>query len=191
MTQEQINYIESEGFIEGFDCLKHEVPWVTPEAIYKLEKILTKEDYVMEVGSGGSTVFYAKHCMGVSSIETSEAWATKVMKYIYKNDIKHAVLSVIPEQSEIVSGLSSSDTDGVTVFSVDPQGGYNRSEILNAFLSKGISKSLRVIILDNYGHKGEFPLHYDRELSLGEDWEVFTYDYDRWAGSGTKILIRK
>lgn len=191
MTPEAKQYIESEDFIAGFDCLKHEVPWIVPEAIFQLEELLTKDDIILEVGAGGSTVFYAKHCGYVTSIETDYDWGAKVLKYLYKNSIVNAFVSVIPDQNQILSELKNAYHEDVSVFSVDTQGGdYNRSEILNAFLSKGVSSRLRMIILDNYGHQGLFPLHYDSLLNLGEGWKVFTFGHPRWAGNGTRIYLK-
>jgi len=34
--------------------------------------------------------------------------------------------------------------------------------MLDAFLSKGISPNLKMIVLDNYGHEGLFPQHHDK-----------------------------
>ena len=48
-----------------------------------------------------------------------------------------------------------------------------------------------MVILDNYGHEGLFPGHWDKENIMGEGWDVFNFNHDRWAGGGTKIYIKK
>ena len=82
------------------------------------------------------------------------------------------------------------DLNKINVLSIDPQGGMNRSFLLNYFLSKP-TKNLRVIILDNYAHSELFPHHYDKGNFMGNEWEMFTYDHPRWAGAGTKIFVKK
>jgi hypothetical protein len=159
-------------------------------AIHKLDETLTKEDVVLEIGCGGSTLFYGSRCAGVSVIETSPEWGMKVVASVREKGLTNVVYNMIEEEEYIVKLIETSDTSGITVFSVDPQGGYNRSKILNAFLNKGISSNLRMIILDNYAHPGEFPLHHDEILYLGEGWEHFDYNHDRWAGSGTRIYLK-
>jgi hypothetical protein len=191
MTEEAKAYIASESFVEGLDCLKHEVPWIVPEAIYKLEELLNRHDYVYEVGGGGSTIFYARHCMWVDCIETDYDWAYSIFQE-QKIKVKNVRVSVLFDEQSLIEDIKEVQTDHVTVFSVDTQGGeYNRSAILNAFLGKGISDNLRIIILDNYGHEGLFPDHYNKNLMLGDGWEVKTCDHPRWAGNGTKIYFKK
>lgn len=190
ITQEQIDYIESEEFIEGFKCLELEVPWITKEAIYKLEEILTKDDIVLEIGVGGSTLFYANRCKLVFGIDTSLEYLEKVMGKLFEKEIFNAHCKDGISEDYICDNISKMEYSNLfTVFSVDTQGGINRSKILNSFIQKKHS-NLRIIILDNYSHEGLFPDHF-KGLDLGEEWEEFTYDHDRWAGSGTKILIRK
>lgn len=177
--------------VEGSECLAYGVPWMVPEAIYMLDDILSKEDVVLEIGCGGSTLFYGSRCAGVSVIETSPEWGMKVVKAVKEKGLTNVVYNMIEEEEYIVKLIKTSDTDGITVFSVDPQGGYNRSKILDAFLDKGISKHLRVLILDNYSHEGLFPDHHDRIMAMGYGWEMFDFNHERWAGSGTRIYVKK
>jgi hypothetical protein len=186
MTQDQIDYIESETFIEGHECLKLGVPWVTKESIYELEKLLNKDDIVLEVGTGGSTIFFSERCYEVTAIETSGEWAESVRNKLQDSDIYNVLYMHSPDEKDICDYIGVMFTNDVTVFSVDTQGGYNRSKILNAFLQKGISASLRMIVLDNYSHEGLFP-----DSHSWEGWEVHDFNHPRWAGSGTRICIKK
>lgn len=47
-------------FIKGEDTLKIGYPWLTYGAIIALEAIVNKRMRVLEFGSGGSTIFWAK-----------------------------------------------------------------------------------------------------------------------------------
>lgn len=185
-----VNIPSDEELIEGSTCLELGIPWMTRGAILKLDDILTKEDVVLEIGCGGSTLFFGSRCAGVSVIETSPEWGMKVVKAVKEKGLTNVVYNMIEEEEYIVKLIKTSDTSGITVFSVDPQGGYNRSKILEAFLDKGISPSLRIIVLDNYAHEGIFPNHYNRVMAMWYGWKCFEFNHSRWAGSGTMIYLK-
>lgn len=188
MTEEQKNYIESEEFVEGFKCLELEVPWIVAGAIYKLDEELNESDNVIEFGVGGSTIFFAKRCNLVFGIDTNLDWLADVLGKLLKNKLFNGhCKDGISEDYICKSSMEYSNL--ITVLSVDMQGGINRSRILNFFLEKSHS-DLRMIILDNYGHEGIFPDHYDKVLELGEGWNHFDYNHPRWAGNGTRIYIK-
>lgn len=178
-------------FVEGTECLANEVPWQVPDSIFKEDEVLDEKDFVLEVGTGGSTLFFARRC-DVMAIETSQEWGKVVMQALHSQETSNFVLyEVIPNEDDICARIELMNTSKVSVFSVDTQGGYNRSRILNAFLSKGISPALKMIVLDNYSHEGLFPDHHDKLVIDSTDWEVFTYNHERWAGSGTRLYIKK
>lgn len=177
--------------VEGSECLECEIPWVTEGAIYKMDDLLNIEDVVLEFGVGGSTLFFARRCKKVDSIETNLDWFEKVLAEIDKKNIGNAHVACIESENSILDAIAISDISLISVLSIDTQGGYNRSAILNAFLEKGISHNLRMIILDNYAHEGLFPEHWNNFDCGFHDWTVMTFDHPRWAGSGTKILLKR
>ena len=71
---EKINLTEDE-LVEGKHCLDLEIPWMVPEAVYKLDEVLKKTDRVVEIGAGGSTLFFLSRCESVLAIESSQEWA--------------------------------------------------------------------------------------------------------------------
>jgi hypothetical protein len=176
--------------VEGFVTLDRGIPWMVPEAILKLDEVLNGDDIVLEVGTGGSTFFFAKRCNKVAAFETSKEWYENVVGKLDMDGITNVSYVFEPSEEEICVEIKPYSLDMITVFSVDPQGGYNRSRILNSFLEE-YHPNLRIIILDNYSHIGLFPLHHDKILDLGEGWDVFTYNHPRWAGSGTRLYIKK
>lgn len=187
----QINLTEEE-LVSGDKCLELEIPWMVTEAIYKLDEVLNGEDIILEIGSGGSTLFFSNRSKFMATVETDNEWGQMVMER-YKNKLMtgKCVFGVINSEDEICKYITNENLSEVTVFCVDTQGGYNRSRILNTFLEKGVSPNLRIIILDNYAHQELFPDHYDKDNFMGEEWEVFTYNHERWAGNGTRIYLKK
>lgn len=177
--------------VEGFEHLELGFPWIVVESAEKINETIKDDDIVLEVGTGGSTIFFAKRCKSMTAIETSNSWADAVCDKMLREEISNVNYVVIPNEDGIVSTIADTNTENVTIFSVDTQGGYNRSAILNAFLQKGISKNLRMVVLDNYGHEGLFPDHWNKENIMGEGWDMFTFNHERWAGFGTRVYIRK
>lgn len=55
-------------------------PWLCRDAIVILEKLLSKDDLVLEFGSGRSTKSFSKRCKYVYSIEHNPDWYLRVKK---------------------------------------------------------------------------------------------------------------
>ena len=54
------------------------VPWYTYEAVLWLYQNARPEWNVLEWGAGASTIWFARHCAAVSSIESDEKWSIKI-----------------------------------------------------------------------------------------------------------------
>lgn len=175
----------------GTECLKNGVPWQVPSSIYKEDENCRSSDLVLEFGTGGSTVFFAKRCKHVISIETNPDWALAVDSYLKKLGLDNVEIICMKTQSEIEDFIKQIDTYAVNILSVDTVHGYNRSAFLNRFLEKGISNNLHMIVLDNYGAPELFPDHYNREISNLLKWSVFIYNDSHWCGNGTKIYVKE
>jgi hypothetical protein len=183
--------LTDEEFVQGNHCLELEIPWMTEGAINKLDEILNENDTVLEYGSGGSTLFFARRCKKVLSYDTSLDWHALVQKEIENRNIENVWSYYIAQEDALCPPFKKGDMDVFTVLSVDTQGGINRSKILNHFIKNNREPNLRILILDNYGHEGLFPDHWDKDNFMGDDWEVFTCNHHRWAGFGTRIYIKK
>ncbi len=59
----------------GGSALDRELPWMTYDAIDSLGSICTPDSVVFEWGSGGSTLFLAKRCRHVTSVEHDVKWS--------------------------------------------------------------------------------------------------------------------
>lgn len=184
---------EGEDLINGSKCLEYGVPWMVPGAILKLDEILTKEDTVFEVGCGGSTLFFTKRCAAVFGIESNPEWLktveAKVVELEHKKEVSLIQRSSESEMCQFFSNCVWLNPY-ITFISIDPEGNFNRSNILQSYLINRSNNQLKGIILDNYAHEGLFPDHYNKDWTQ-EGWDVFDYNHDRWSGSGTRILVKK
>lgn len=52
-------------------------PWLAPKAIEFLESIIKPEWHVHEWGCGGSTVYFARQCASVVSVEHNDEWVRR------------------------------------------------------------------------------------------------------------------
>lgn len=175
----------------GTKCLENGVPWQVPGSIFKEAENCRKEDVVLELGSGGSTIFFARRCKKVIAVETDRFWAAEVKNKLKELNIVNVTLLYISNQKDIELFLDRLNKEDVNIFSVDTVHGYNRSEFVNSFFRNGVSDQLRMIIFDNYGARDLFPFHYNKEVIYSNEWEIYRYDDPRWCGNGTKLYIKK
>ena len=76
-------------------------PWIVYEAIDWLESFLTKEMHVLEWGSGGSTIFFAKRVQSVVTIEHDPEWYSTLFQQLRQDNIRNVRLVLCPpEESE-------------------------------------------------------------------------------------------
>jgi len=135
-------------FMSAQTPLELELPWWSLSAIRELEKHLDPKHRVFEWGSGGSSVFLAKRCKELTTIEQDQHWFDQVEKIINDQQIKNSRLL----RREI------------------------NLENEKAFLSSPYAKSLQatydVIIIDGEDHFGPESSWSAREscFYLAEDW---------------------
>ena len=60
------------------------LPWINLNAICFLEKFLRADMIVFEYGSGGSTIFFAKRCRHIVSIEDNREWVLTVCNKLHR-----------------------------------------------------------------------------------------------------------
>lgn len=73
--------------------LEHDVPWWTFEASDEVDRFLADRPgaRVLEWGSGASTVWLARRCRRVDSIEHDVAWAESMRRVLPDNVVLHVV----------------------------------------------------------------------------------------------------
>jgi len=198
----------------GFWRLEEEAPpFLTDASVKFIEKRIDKSHNILEFGSGGSTVFFARRARKVISFESggyiirkrklvrSLEWYTRVMKKLKKNKIDNVELYLLqgyPDSATLYSRLFDSLKD--EYFHWVLIDGANRKLCLDRSRDKLISGGFMVI--DNYDHippentmtskKVFFEHEYISDVidTMLKGWEYFRYDEPGWAGKGT-IIYRK
>ena len=102
----------------GASPIGDEQPWMTFAAAEFLRDWLRKDMSVFEWGSGGSTIFFAKHAGRVMAIEHEEAWAVQVRAAIGERQITNAEVEHLPPEPD--AAATAWDAGDPSVF---PSGG--------------------------------------------------------------------
>ncbi len=89
-------------------------PWLTPDGIKALQKLLTKDLKGLEYGSGRSTVFFSKLLKHVTSIEHNELWYNQVTELLLKEAIDNVNLKLVNPNSPQPMPRLSSEEDVLT-----------------------------------------------------------------------------
>ena len=76
-------------------------PWLVPQSISYLEKIIKKDFIIFETGAGGSTLWFAKYAKHVFSFEHLPEWYQSVSSEIEKKGLKNISLVLRPEYPTI------------------------------------------------------------------------------------------
>lgn len=163
-------------YLYGKEALELGCPWLTFGAISALESLATKKFKVLEFGSGGSTIFWAKHCQSVKSFETNLEWFSKVTKKVKKYSNAEVIYASRTETSRTIRNMPDNFYDVVLVDS-DP----GRSKRLQ--IAQMVSPKIKLggwLVIDNYQKHGMNEFDYS-------GWKVYTFDDFNYGGFGTRI----
>jgi predicted O-methyltransferase YrrM len=154
-------------------------PWLTLGAIMEMEGFLTPDFKILELGSGGSTIFFSRRCKSVKSFEHSPVWrdiikaklpdpsnVTFVCGYI---DELEKVLMDEPEDYDLAL-IDSGPTDVERVRAM---------KIAATKVKRGC-----YMVVDNYKAAGMRGVSY-------AGWKICVYDQFRYPGRGTLICIKR
>lgn len=165
------------AFFKGTDTLEIGYPWLSFGAIIALESIVNKNLNVLEFGSGGSTIFWAKTCKAVKSYETDIDWYIKV-KEKTKN-LKNTEL-IFGDQELILRNIKQEPNNHYDIILIDLYPKHAQREIItNAAIPK--LKKDGYIIVDNYNNFGM------QNFKYPTNWDIYTFDEFRYSGRGTRI----
>lgn len=167
-----------ETFDRGENTLKIGYPWLTYGAIIALEHILNKEMRVLEFGSGGSTIFWAKNCKSVKSYETNPVWYDDVKLKLKTQNLKNVEI-VLCDRRGMSRGLKSQPDNSFDIVLIDSDPRRSRRlDLANNTVSK--IKTGGWLVIDNYQEFGMINFDYSK-------WQVFTFDEFRYKGLGTRL----
>lgn len=74
---------------------KSDVPWITPEAIERLSTLLRPTDHGLEFGAGGSTIWLARRCATVRSVDGFAFWHDQLAARIERERIANITLTLV------------------------------------------------------------------------------------------------
>ena len=178
-----INDISSrQDFFNGRGLFELGCAWLSFGAIMALEHILNKEMKVLELGGGGSTVFFANRCKFVKTIETSAEWMEKLEERT--RDYNNVELHYRNEQ-EAVEEIKSEEDESYDVILIDTGAVPNKPRPNRLLLAQTAVPKLKkggYLILDNYLKFG------NQNFPYNEGWEVYSFDDFGYSGRGTRIL---
>jgi predicted O-methyltransferase YrrM len=170
------------NFHKGRFTLNVGYPWITAGAIMALEEIVRPEFNVLEFGSGGSTIFFARRCKTIVSFEHDPSWAELVKGALPEDSNVTIFVGGVKRSLKIMgSDLAKSNYD---IVFVDSGPTYGRRRIFLDNCGRFIQKG-GYLVVDNYGMG---PL---RDFDY-TDFEVYIFDSIRgYSGKGTLIGVRK
>lgn len=186
----------------GFDSLEQECPWMTPESVDFLVKNLSPEFNVLEIGSGGSTFFFARRCKSVTAVELHKEYYELCKTKVQEKKLTDKIDLLWCDPLDLLSFLDEIDGK-FDVISVDhgvPWPGVSwkdskvpdRSQCFDKVISKWTGK---IFVMDNYAKKHAWPKHnrqspnwYIANYPICDGCQFKEHDHPSWAGKGTKII---
>ena len=182
-----------DNYVSGGFAMEFEVPWMTPGAVHKLDELVRSDDRVIEVGTGGSTLFFSRRCRAVLGIEPSIEWADTVVTEARTRALGNVDIVAEPDPEALIK--LASRLGACSVLSVDPDDGYDRDE-LQDILATRAGDELQVVAMDNYGARDLFTRSWDWDndkviASLpGSGWRGESFNDPKWRGQGTRVFWR-
>lgn len=125
------------------DAAGQPLPWMTYPAIDFLSQLDFSDMTVFEWGSGFSTIWWAKRCRKIISVESNQAWVPYI-KSLLPDSVELLVTSF--DRSAEIQALMQCDQTKHDVFVIDNHGPFRRycAEAAADHVAKG-----GLIILDN------------------------------------------
>ena len=179
----------------GLDSIKFESPWMTPDSVDFLVRNLKTDMNVLEIGAGGSTLFFARRCRHVTAIELDRQYHDILSEDIVGKNLQDKIALEHTPPEDVMSRLEKLDTR-FDVISID-HGVHvpNRSDCLDAVIHLWTGK---ILVMDNWAkrqawprHKGKTPEWYMEKYPIFSDCDFHDFAHDGWAGKGTKIIINQ
>jgi predicted O-methyltransferase YrrM len=171
-----------DSLLLGEGALEIGYPWLTYGAIIALEHIVNKDMKVLEFGSGGSTIFWARNCKSVKSFDTDPEWVTKVKKTAEIQKLKNVEV-ILATQEETITAVNKEPDNYYDLVLVDSTHRHNRRLLFaNASIPK--LKQGGWLVADNYWRFSMNDFDYSK-------WRVYTFDELNYQGKGTRLCQKK
>jgi predicted O-methyltransferase YrrM len=166
-------------------------PWLTEGAIEFLDRYLKRTHKVLEMGTGGSTIFFSKRVHSVFSIEHDEDWHNCVHAELRKQNI-HNVTGVLLQQHSTLQKayirMLEREKDCSAVYDVILIDGRERSTCIKHSID--LLKPEGLLILDNYD-RPQYQHAISKYLTPWGLALIFNAaEGVKWSGKGTKIYVK-
>lgn len=173
--------------------LVYGIPWIAVEAAMTLNRWLKPEHVALDLGLGGSTVFYAARCAKVYGVEvdTSKRWEPAMLKALQDQELTNTDLRFVDTEAAVVEAINGLDAE-FDLISVDTYHPLNRELFLVAALPK--LKAGGVIVMDNYtdcslwGATGACSPE-QVLVKHGLTGQALDFAQPGWSGRGTRLIF--
>lgn len=158
-------------------CFKN-YPWITFGAVNILKQNMKKkESFIVEFGSGRSTIFFSELCKSVLSIEHDKIWYEKVTNEIVKKKLTNVRIILCEDRGDYISVIDEYRDNSIDFIFID---GKSRSKIANKVLPK--IKRGGFLILDDAQRYIDNPKYDNEWLSFLEKVKNWKYiRTDNWV----------
>lgn len=115
-----------------------ELPWFTYPSIEYINQFDLKDKSIFEWGSGYSSIFFARRCKNIISIESNQGWY---------DEISHKLLSnqkIFLKSEDVFAKAINDFSEGFDIIVIDSLRRYDCAKSAVSYLKKG-----GIIILDN------------------------------------------
>lgn len=154
-------------------------PWLSYGAIIAIEGGARPEHNILELGCGGSTIFWSKRCKSVRSYDVDSKWVEKVLTAL---PASHNVTFVCGNNEALINAIKDEPNEYYDWVLSDIGRTY---EFRLAIQKEAVPKLKRggYLIVDNYEEKSLMKFDYT-------GWDVYTFDDLDHHGRGTRICIK-
>jgi len=149
-------------------------PWLTPEATWAL--LNCHMTTVIEFGSGGSTLFFARRASRVFSFETSAEWSQKVLAALRQEGLNNVRPALFTDPAEYLAAIATLPTADLILVDCNPSA-VSRSKVFAEAAALLAPDGLMVV--NNYGGVAT--------PECARAWPYIDYDDPHWWGRGTRI----
>ena len=167
------------NFSKGRYTLEIGYPWLTYGTIIALELHLKPHFKVLELGCGGSTLFFSRRCAEVLSLDVDENWIEKTKNALpspsnveFVHGRKRELLEYVKRLPDYYFNVALVDISSDCRF---------RLKMIQPTIDKLAEGG--IVIIDNYDNRHLRPFNY-------EGLDVYTFDDMHYAGKGTRICVK-
>jgi predicted O-methyltransferase YrrM len=139
-------------YVSGRHALRNYEPWIVPEAVEYLEKLVKPDWKVFEWGCGGSAIWFAQRCTKVVVVENVPRWVAWGVEQLQKIQSSNTTVTIVyapttqGDYTEYVNVIEAYPEASFDLISIDGVMSARKDSIENA---KRKLKPDGIIMIDN------------------------------------------